>query len=118
MSLSAKRASLYGLITIVILASPLICQETSGGTLSGLMRSTSEGGVRGRIVDADGRGIPDLLIQACSDQLCIPFKTDDQGMFSVSLPPGAYSLTVGVKTHAVEFTVSARRTVTLTDFKL
>ena len=62
----------------------------------------------GTIVDGSGNPRAKVALQACSEKICVPGTTDENGSFLFSeLPPGHYSLTVGSAADVVEVTLTA-----------
>jgi hypothetical protein len=102
----SSRASLVLLVqdqrSMAVLAA---CESPLAGSLS--LRSEW----KGRVVNRSGAGVSHLVLQACSDKVCVWGATDADGNFRFeSLPPGNYSLTVGTTPHVTQVSLEAGRT--------
>ncbi|HUX20152.1 MAG TPA: DUF1223 domain-containing protein [Spirochaetia bacterium] len=62
-------------------------------TLDKVESTSADAEICGRVYDAEGSGLSGALVQACSDQLCIPAKSDQNGSFRlIQVPAGSYTM--------------------------
>jgi hypothetical protein len=53
----------------------------------------ADNALSGRVLDATGKPVSDVLVRACSDKLCVPGVTGKDGYFELrGLAPGSYEI--------------------------
>jgi len=78
------------------------------------IRAEKGGGISGRVVDPAGHGRAGVLVQACSDRVCVPAATGVHGGFAlVGLPAGSYRISLNNAQPVLTVTVSDSRTVSI-----
>jgi len=102
-----------GLCILILVAGPAVAQTATVGTPA---QPTGKAALTGMISDQAGKGVAGAVVTAEGAGFSQSATVDNQGLYSMELPAGAYSISVvasGTKTFRANVTLSPSQVLTL-----